>query len=372
MSHLYHIHHPGRGSWFASVLLVTCSIFQSVDAQSLQLANQQFPYSRQLDTEEHSNVRVFRDASPTVVHIVTRTEVRQRGVLSMNLEEMPRGTGSGFLWDDRGHIVTNFHVVRGAKSAQVTLSDGSTWEAMPVGAAPEFDIAVLRIDATENQLTPLSAGRSDDLLVGQKVFAIGNPFGLDHTLTTGIISGLGRQIRSQSGRPIDDVIQTDAAINPGNSGGPLLDSQGQLIGMNTAIYSPSGASAGVGFAIPVNTIRDVVPDLIQYGRSNRPTLGVTLAPDNIMQRYDQQGVLILQVVPGSSADVAGLRSTSFDSEGNLQLGDVILSIDGQPVRDSDGLILALRKYRVGDVLVLEVRREDRRGQVNLRLIEPTA
>ena len=209
----------------------------------------------------------------------------------MDVTEIPQGTGSGFVWDQDGHIVTNFHVVQEGDRANVTLNDGSTYPATIVGTTPDKDIAVLKIDAPPQKLLPLPIGQSSNLKVGQKVLAIGNPFGLDQTLTTGVISGLGREIKSVSGRPIHDVIQTDASINPGNSGGPLLDSSGRLIGINTAIYSPSGANAGIGFAVPVDTVNQIVPQLMKFGKITRPGLGISILADQIAQQNRIDGVV---------------------------------------------------------------------------------
>jgi S1-C subfamily serine protease len=323
---------------------------------------------RRLDSDERSTVQLFRQAAPSVVNICTKTAVAQRsGEVALNMELIPEGSGSGFVWDGQGHVVTNYHVVRDGDAAQVTLSDGSIWDAELAGAAPEYDVAVLRIKAPANQLTPLAIGHSNDLDVGQKVFAIGDPFGLDHTLTTGIISGLGRQIESMAGQAIEDVIQTDAAINPGNSGGPLLDSQGQLIGMNTAIFSPSGVSAGVGFAVPVDTISAVVPDLIRTGKVERPGLGVTIAPPDVAERAGVEGVLILRVTEGSPAAEAGLQPTQFDAEGNLRLGDTIMSINGERVLESNDLLQRLRNHQVGDVVTLGIKRGEEFAHVPVKL-----
>jgi S1-C subfamily serine protease len=221
-----------------------------------------------LTDDERETIALFEQASPSVVYI-TSLSVR-RDLFTLNVLEIPQGTGSGFVWDDAGHIVTNFHVIQNADRAQVTLADRSTWVAELVGVAPAKDLAVLRIDAPAAKLRPLPVGSSEDLRVGQTVLAIGDPFGLDQTLTTGVISALGREIESVAQIPIRDVIQTDAAINPGNSGGPLLDSSGRLIGVNAAIYSPSGAYAGIGFSIPVDTVKWVVPELIEHGELRRP------------------------------------------------------------------------------------------------------
>jgi S1-C subfamily serine protease len=215
--------------------------------------------------DEKRTIGIFRQASPSAVHITTLAVRRDR--LTRNLSRIPQGTGSGFIWDREGRVVTNYHVIQGADAADVTLADQSVWKARLVGGFPDKDLAVLVIDTPKERLRPVPLGTSHDLEVGQSVFAIGNPFGLDQTLTTGIISALGREIESANGQTIGDVIQTDAAINPGNSGGPLLDSAGRLIGVNTAIQSPSGASAGIGFAIPVDEVNRVVPQLIRDGKS---------------------------------------------------------------------------------------------------------
>ena len=288
----------------------------------------------------------------------------------MNIQQIPQGSGSGFVWDTRGHIVTNSHVIRGANAVQVTLADQTTWDAVFVGEAPEKDLAVLRIDAPAARLVALPLGISKNLLVGQKVLAIGNPFGLDQTLTTGVISALGREIESLARIPIRDVIQTDAAINPGNSGGPLLDSSGRLIGVNTAIYSPSGAYAGIGFAIPVDTVRWVVPELISKGRIERPTLGVELASEQIARRLGLAGALVMGVVPGSGADRAGMRGTMRDRRGSVLLGDVIVAIDGRAVRSPDDLVLILEGMKPGETVQVEFLRGEARRSVPVRLGPP--
>jgi len=318
-----------------------------------------------LAADEQATIALFEAASPSVVYITSLT--RQRGLFSLNATEIPSGAGSGFVWDNDGHVVTNFHVVKDASAAQVTLSDNSTWDASLVGAAPDQDLVVLRIEAPADRLPPLAVGSSADLHVGQKVFAIGNPFGLDHTLTTGVISALGREITAVTGRTIDGVIQTDAAINPGNSGGPLLDSAGRLVGMNTAIYSPSGGSAGIGFAVPVDTIRRIVPQLLNHGKVIRPGLGVQVANDNTARRLGLEGVLIVAVADGSAADAAGLRGTGRDPRGRLVLGDVIVDVAGEPVRSMNDLLDALEEHEVGDTVKLAVVRDGRRRSVDVEL-----
>jgi S1-C subfamily serine protease len=316
-----------------------------------------------LTTTERSTTSLFQQASPSVVYI-TSIALR-RDFFRLNVMEIPRGTGSGFIWDEDGHVVTNFHVIREGNRAEVTLSDQSAWEAEVVGVAPEKDLAVLKIDAPRGTLRPLSIGSSDDLLVGQTVLAIGNPFGFDQTLTTGIISALGREIDSMDGVPIRDVIQTDAAINPGNSGGPLLDSSGRLIGVNTAIVSPSGGYAGLGFAIPVDTVNWVVPELIEHGQIMRPVLGVELVADHATRRLGLEGVLVGRVERGSGAERAGMRPTYRNRSGRWVLGDLIVAVDGIPVQTGGELRLALERRSPGETVQVTVSRED--GDVDLRV-----
>jgi S1-C subfamily serine protease len=324
----------------------------------------------ELAEEERATISLFERASPSVVYVTSLA--RQRDFFSMNVQEIPQGSGSGFIWDRQGHVVTNFHVVQPGNQWQVTLSDQSNWDAELVGYAPEKDLAVLRIKAPQNRLTPLPLGNSDNLRVGQAVFAIGNPFGLDQTLTTGIVSALGREIQSVAGTPIRDVVQTDAAINPGNSGGPLLDSAGRLIGVNTAIYSPSGAYAGIGFAIPEHSVRWVVPDLIRYGRVNRPTLGVELGPDAWSQQLEVEGVVISRVFEGSGADRAGLRGVQQGRGRRIELGDIIQSVDGNPVTSLGDLQTILEQKKAGDVVRVGILRDGKKQEVQVRLDPPPA
>jgi S1-C subfamily serine protease len=308
---------------------------------------------------------LFKQALPSVVHITAITV--QRDFFSLNLYQIPEGTGSGFVWDTNGDIITNFHVIQNADAAQVTLADQSAWKARRVGVAPDKDLAVLRIDAPANRLRPIPVGLSKDLQVGQAVFAIGNPFGLDQSLTTGVISALGREIESVTRRPIQGVIQTDAAINPGNSGGPLLDSAGRLIGVNTAIYSPSGASAGIGFAIPVDTVNRIVPELIRYGKVIRPGLGIQIAEEQIAERLGVIGVLVVDVVNGGAAAKAGIRPTRRESSGRVSLGDVITAVDGKKTESPNELFLALEKYRVGDTVSVTLLRDGKTVQTKITL-----
>ncbi|GAB5414806.1 MAG: trypsin-like peptidase domain-containing protein [Congregibacter sp.] len=319
-------------------------------------------------TEDEANsTEIFSKASPAVVYVTT--SVRRRSRFSMDVLEIPRGSGSGFVWHESGLIVTNFHVIANANRMRVTLQDGSDFNAELIGAAPEKDLAVLRLIDPPDDLATLPLGDSTELSVGRKVLAIGNPFGLDTTLTTGVVSALGREIRAPSGRQIRGVIQTDAAINPGNSGGPLLNSLGQLIGVNTAIYSPSGASAGIGFAIPVNTVREVVPQLISYGRILRPIMGVELASDRWTQRYGIEGLPIVRVFPGLSADDAGLRGARQSARGGIQLGDIIVAIDDEPVRSHDDYLSIMENHKPGDVVTVSVRYGDAERDVKVRLSE---
>jgi len=322
-----------------------------------------------LQDQEKATIALFQHASPAAVFITSLA--MQESPFSLNETAIPRGSGSGFVWDREGHIVTNFHVISGADAAKVTLADQSTWDAKLVGAAPEKDLAVLKIDAPAGKLTPLPLGSSETLRVGQSVFAIGNPFGLDQSLTTGVVSALGREIQSESGAPIREVIQTDAAINPGNSGGPLLDSSGRLIGVNTAIYSPSGGSSGVGFAIPEHDVAWVVPDLIRYGRVQRPALGFDVY-QGLAQRLGIDGAVISRVNPGSGADRAGLQGLRRAGFGRVELGDVVLTVDGQAVNSSDALLVAVEGKKAGDTVRVEVLRGDRRVAIPVRLGAPAA
>jgi len=319
----------------------------------------------ELGAEERANIALFDRLSPSVVYVTNLAE--RRVGFSMDVATIPQGSGSGFVWDKKGTIVTNFHVVKDAQNVQVTLSDGSVWAAKPVGFEPDKDLAVISIDAPADKLTPIPVGRSGDLRVGQKVLAIGNPFGFDHTLTTGVISGLDREIQAMTGRPIQGVIQTDAAINPGNSGGPLLDSRGRLIGINTAIYSPSGAYAGIGFAVPVDTVGRLIPEILKDGKATKPGLGVQIASSAVTRRLQIEGVLILRVVPGGPADQIGLRPTARARDGSVVLGDILVGLNDKPLKDADDLYRALDPLKVGDKVTLEVLRDGKTEKVETRL-----
>lgn len=325
----------------------------------------------ELWSDEAATIALFRKARKSVVHI-TSTDYRRS--VNLNLFKI-EGAGTGIVWDEEGHIVTNFHVIREADEVIVQLGDGTTYPARYVGGTEARDIAVVKIEAPPGELVPISVGTSSDLAVGQTVLAIGNPFGLDQTLTTGVISGLGREIplgEVGSGDTIRNVIQTDAAINPGNSGGPLLDSAGRLIGMNTAIYSPSGAFAGVGFAIAVDDINRIVPELIRTGFVERVGLGIMITQDETLQQLvevealPQVGVLVWDVVPGSGADKAGIQPTVRTAKG-MDWGDLIIAIDGQTIEESAELFEFLESKSAGDVVRLTVLRDRERKEVPVTL-----
>jgi S1-C subfamily serine protease len=311
-----------------------------------------------LAADERSTIELFERSRDSVVFITTSRQVQDywtRDVLSVR-----QGSGSGFIWDAAGHVVTNYHVIQGASEATVRLADGRDYEASLAGASPAHDIAVLRIGVDFQRPPPVPVGTSHDLKVGQKVFAIGNPFGLDWTLTTGIISALDRSLPSDSGQTIEHLIQTDAAINPGNSGGPLLDSAGRLIGITTAILSRTGESAGIGFAVPVDTVNRVVPELIRQGRYIRPVLGVEI--DEALNRRIQAmtrmaGVFVLRVTPGSAAESAGLRGARIGDDGSFVPGDVIVGVAGRRVESVGELLGRLDEYRAGEPVSLNVLRD---------------
>jgi S1-C subfamily serine protease len=316
---------------------------------------------------ERNTIAVFREAAPSTV-FVTQSRVVVDDFEGTSTE-VPAGSGSGFIWDEAGHVVTNFHVVEGAQSITVKLQDEKTLPAQVVGVEPRKDIAVLKVNAPAGSLKPLRiANVKDRLEVGQKAVAIGNPFGLDHTLTTGSISALGRQVQGAGGVTIRDMIQTDAAINPGNSGGPLLDSSGRLIGMNTMIFSRSGSSAGIGFAVPVQTIARVVPQLIAKGRVEQVGFGIRIDPtQRIERRFGIHGVVVLVVDPAGPAGRAGLQGISRTPRG-LALGDVIVGLDGKPINDYDDLYNALDNRKAGEKAKLQVRRADRTLTLEVDLI----
>jgi len=321
-------------------------------------------FAKTLNSTEEAIIELFDATAPSVCFITT-SNVR-RDYWTRNIQEIPRGTGSGFVWDKDGNIVTNYHVIKGADKAQVTLADQTTWEATLVGVAPEKDLAVLKITAPKKLLKPIDRGNSNHLRVGQFVMAIGNPFGLDQTLTTGVISALDREIQSQTGAPIRGAIQTDAAINPGNSGGPLISSSGKLIGVNTSIYSPSGASAGIGFSIPAEEVNWVIPELIKYGKIKRPSLGIELAKSF----RSVNGAVVYHVYEGSNAEKAGIRPTLVDRYGRVYLGDVIVGLNQIDIKSNDDLQLALENYKAGDAVKLTIIRSNEEKVIEIQLEEP--
>ena len=349
----------------ASLWLLS-SLFISVSDNNL-LAAEFLPtdISRRddLTPEEKGNIAIFRHNNPAVVYISTVKKVVN--VWTRDISEIPSGTGSGFLWDNQGHVITNYHVIEDNKTAKVRLNDKKSYTARVIGKSKRHDIAVLKLDGVKNLPRPIQPGSSKSLIVGQKVYAIGNPFGLDHTLTTGIISALGRSIKNST-LDMDDLIQTDAAINPGNSGGPLLDSAGRLIGMNVAIYSPSGASAGIGFAIPVDNVNRVVPNLIKNGRYVRPYVGISAndtANSLLIKELGITGLLVLEVAKDSPADKAGLIDSKLIN-GDLILGDVIQAIDGEPVEDVNDFLNIIERHQLNDTIMLELLRK---GKTKLKV-----
>ena len=319
-----------------------------------------------LAEDEKSTIELFENSRDSVVFITTRQRVMD--AWSRNIFSVPSGTGSGFIWDDLGHIITNLHVIKGASEAIVRLADGRDYKASLVGASPAHDIAVLKIGIGFQRPAPVPLGSSHDLKVGQKVFAIGNPFGLDWTLTTGIVSALDRSLPGSDGRTIDNLIQTDAAINPGNSGGPLLDSAGRLIGINTAIYSPSGTSAGIGFAVPVDTVNRVVPQLIRLGKYVRPSLGLRMDEElnqRLSRALEVRGVVVMR---SPSAQLApGLQESTLARDGSFFLGDIITAVNGKPVQTIRQLALQLDELRVDDKVTLSILRKGKPLTLNTRL-----
>lgn len=323
----------------------------------------------ELGAVEHNAVQVFETVRPSVVFITTQNQVMD--FWTRDVFSIPSGTGSGFIWDESGHIVTNNHVIQRASEAIIRLHDGRSYAALLVGVSERHDLAVLRITVPFDMPPPVMVGSSADLRVGQSVFAVGNPFGLDYTLTTGVVSALDRTLRAGQGEAVmDRLIQTDAAINPGNSGGPLLDSAGRLIGVNTAIVSPSGAYAGIGFAVPVDVVNDVVPQLIAHGRYIRPTLGILVDAtinEMFVRRVGIEGVMILGVQPGSSAAEAGLRAAAINPDGSLASGDIIVRLDGETMDTVDTLISTLEEHEVGEEVELEVWRDGETISVTVTL-----
>jgi S1-C subfamily serine protease len=322
-----------------------------------------------LATDEQNNIEVYKAISPGVAFIKSTSYTQD----FFGQVEEGQGAGSGSVIDNQGHILTNYHVIEGASRLTVSFGGEKTYPAKVVGGDPDTDLAVIQVDAGRDQLTIVPLGDSDHLTVGQKVLAIGNPFGLDRTLTTGVISGLQRPIRARNNRPIEGAIQTDASINPGNSGGPLLDSHGRMIGINSQILSPSGGSNGVGFAIPASIAKRVVPELIQYGVVRRPKLGIgTRAVKDLAGQArlpTDDGLVVMSVSNGGSAAAAGLRGISQTADGDYLLGDIITAVDGEKVSDNDDLYHILDKHKVGDTVNIEVLRSNQKKTIPVRLLE---
>jgi S1-C subfamily serine protease len=322
----------------------------------------------ELFSDEKATIDLFEKSRNSVVFITTSTQVQD--FWSRNTFSVPRGSGSGFIWDESGHVITNYHVIESASQATIKLANGKDYSAKLVGASPMHDIAVLKINISNNNSPPLPIGSSHDLKVGQKVYAIGNPFGLDWTLTNGIVSALNRSLTEENGNTVEHLIQTNAAINPGNSGGPLLDSAGRLIGINTAIYSPNGANAGIGFAVPVDTVNRVVPQLIRNGKYTRPTLGIEI-DENINERLTEileiKGVVILKVPSGSAASLAGLKGVTVLQNGSIIPGDIITAIEGKSVSSVGKLAAMLDDFRVGDKIRLTVSQKGSSRDVRVML-----
>lgn len=321
-------------------------------------------------TDEQNSIEVYKSLSPGVAFITTSSRVQNYYGEELEQES---GNGSGSVIDNQGHILTNYHVVEGASRLTVSFGGDKVYPAKFVGGDPDTDLAVIKITPPTEGLTVVALGDSDKLSVGQKVLAIGNPFGLDRTLTTGVISGLQRPIRARNGRPIDAAIQTDASINPGNSGGPLLDKFGKMIGINSQILSRSGGSVGVGFAVPVNTAKRVVPQLLQFGEVRRPKIGANLIEVAKLREQGvglptERGLLIRSVPVGGSAAAAGLRGLSQDASGEIVLGDIITSVDGESVNDIDGLYRFLDKKQIGETIQVEIFRNGKAQTVPIKLL----
>lgn len=365
------------------VIALASALFAAVAVAGFQQLSRYFPFGSasisppssitdpSLATDEQNNIEVYKAASPGVVYIQSTTTMRD---LFGMFERPVEGAGSGSIIDEQGNILTNYHVIADAEKLTVSFGTGKNYPAKVVGRDPDTDLAVIRLLETPKEaLTIVPMGDSDKLIVGQKVLAIGNPFGLDRTLTTGVISGLQRPIRAQNRRQIEGAIQTDASINPGNSGGPLLDSHGRMIGINSQIESPSGASAGVGFAIPINIAKRIVPELLKNGEVRRPKLGIV--PRDVESLQNQvrlpvtTGVLIWNVQPGGPAANAGLRGMVQTEDGDIELGDIIVGIDGEKINNNDELYRALNKHQLGDSVNVEVFRNGTRMTVPVRLTE---
>jgi len=350
----------------AAMLAVLATV--SLTMYSLGKDSLEIEKNRAYTAEEKQNISIFKNSKNSVVFISIRQQVVD--YWRMDTFDIPKGAGSGFVWDKEGHIVTNFHVIKDADKAIVTLRDGKKYKASLVGTAPSYDLAVLKIQPLKKILKPLSLGNSRELKVGQTVYAIGNPFGLDWTMTKGMISALERSMHATNGKSIKHMIQTDASINPGNSGGPLLDSAGKIIGVNNMLVSPSGASAGIGFAIPVDTVKRVVSSIIKKGFYERPKIGIMIdGRINALYKHLKQkkGVVVVDVVRNSSAEQAGLKPIYLSSQGSIDFEDVIEKIGGKKVNDIEGLYTILDEYKSGDSIELKISRKGETRSVQLRL-----
>ncbi len=332
-------------------------------------AGTQPPIPAYLQPDEANTIAVFQNIGPNVVNV---SNLRlERYLFSLDMTEVPAGTGTGFLWDKDGHVVTNFHVVQDASKIMVSFKNGQSVQARVVGTESRKDIAVLKIIVPKDYtFQPIEVANSTELMVGQKAIAIGSPFGLDQTLTKGVVSALGRQIQGIGGVTIRDMIQTDASINPGNSGGPLLDSRGYLVGMNTMIFSKSGSSAGIGFAVPANTIKRIVTQIIKFGHTQQPGLGITSLNDGVAMRLGLTGVILMEVQQGGPAGEAGLRGTSRLPSGEIELGDRIVAIDGRAIANYDDLYNALDERKIGDTVgVTYIRGAKKPETAKVRLVD---
>ncbi len=355
----------------AAAVLAACFVRSPASLPTL-LGDTEPPIPDDLLPRERRLVEIFRDNAPSVVFITGSARVRTPvGFFRSRIETVPAGTGSGFMWDQKGHIVTNAHVIENASAIKVTLNDQSSYSAEVVGSYADKDIAVLRIDAPAEKLRPVKAGSSRELLEGMLAVAIGNPFGLDQTLTVGTVSALGREMRARNNRLITDVIQTDAAINPGNSGGPLLNSRGEVVGINTAILSPSGSNSGIGFAVPIDTARGVVRGIIE-GKLRRAGLGVKIWPERNVNRFIARhfgvaGLLLAEVPESSAAEAAGLRPTVFYTNGDIDVGDLVVAIGDRRIGNLVDLQDALDQYDIGDEVEIHYIRDRGRQTAKVKL-----
>ena len=355
--------------YYAALFIITISIFLTstffANAKESKVLSDK---NSALTIEEKQNISIFENVKDSVVFISIHQQVIDNW--RMSTFDIPKGAGSGFIWDKDGHIVTNYHVIMNANKAVVTLKNGKKYQASLVGTAASYDIAVLKIQPLKNLLKPIDLGTSRDLEVGQTVYAVGNPFGLDWTMTKGIISALERSMHATNGVPIKHMIQTDASINPGNSGGPLLNSRGKVIGVNNMIISPSGINAGIGFSIPIDTVKRVVNSIIKKGIYVRPSIGISV-DNRINELYRQSngrgGVVVLDVTPNTSAAKNKLRPTSVDQRGSMTFGDVIISVDAKKIETLEDLYSALDEYKNGDTVTLEVLREKKRKKIDIEL-----